>query len=162
MKYTEEDIFDQNKPPLLRDCALQCHNALQRLEASFLNNADLDTSRGGSAEFTDVMRVFGALYLYLTGNFGALSKGIHSITIGALRVLLGGKTTGTLQDTTVHGQHQGLEMLPSCPVCSARDFYLLLSFMRLFQLSCSIMQIISVGQPHISEEVERICCSMVR
>lgn len=54
---------------------VQCVNALQRLEASFVKEAHLEIARGGSAEFTDLMRVLVSLYLFVTGKFGSLSEG---------------------------------------------------------------------------------------
>ena len=54
---------------------VQCANALQRLEASFVKEAHLEIARGGSAEFTDLMRVLVSLYLFITGKFGQLPDG---------------------------------------------------------------------------------------
>ena len=54
---------------------MQCFNALQRLEASYVNQEDLDLARGGSAEFTDLMRVLVSLRLYIEGGFGELMAG---------------------------------------------------------------------------------------
>ena len=56
-------------------CLVQCTNALQRLEASFVKEAHLEIARGGSAEFADLMRVLVSLYLFITGEFGRLSEG---------------------------------------------------------------------------------------
>lgn len=55
---------------------LQCFNALQRLEASFVKESHLEVSRGGPAEFTDLIRVLFSLYFFIQGNFGPLSQGV--------------------------------------------------------------------------------------